>query len=66
MPEEAQEQVSSRKGTMDEDELLSLVRQYELASLGSSVAAGATISTTVYPSTAAMTTRRSTDITRST
>ena len=41
---------------MPDDELLSLIRQYELASLGSQVAAGATISTTVYPSNQAMTT----------
>lgn len=41
---------------MPESELLSLIRQYELASLGSQVAAGATISTTVYPSNQAMTT----------
>ena len=41
---------------MPEGELLSLIRQYELASLGSQVAAGATISTTVYPSNQTMTT----------
>src|ERR1700685_978410 len=41
---------------MPAGELLSLIRQYELASLGSQVAAGATISTTVYPSNQTMTT----------
>jgi hypothetical protein len=41
---------------MPDDELLSLIRQYELASLGSQVAAGATISTTTFPSNQAMTT----------
>lgn len=41
---------------MDEAQLLGLIRQYEQASLGSQVAAGATISTTVYPSNQAMTT----------
>lgn len=41
---------------MPETELLSLIRQYEMASLGSSVAAGATISTTVSPSNQPMTT----------
>ena len=41
---------------MPEDELLSLIRQYEMSSLGSQVAAGTTISTTVYPSNQTMTT----------
>jgi hypothetical protein len=41
---------------MPESELLSLIHQYEKASLGSEVAAGATISTTVFPSNQAMTT----------
>lgn len=41
---------------MSDEDLLALIRQYELASLGSQVAAGATISTTVYPSNQAMTT----------
>lgn len=41
---------------MSEPELLELVRQYEMASLGSSVAAGATIATTLYPSNAPLTT----------
>ena len=41
---------------MSDEDLLGLIRQYELASLGSQVAAGATISTTVYPSNQAMTT----------
>lgn len=41
---------------MGDDELLSLIRQYEAASLGSTVAAGATISTTIYPSSQALTT----------
>ena len=44
------------KGTMPREELLALIRQYELASLGSQVAAGATISTTIYPSNQAMST----------
>jgi hypothetical protein len=39
---------------MPDEELLSLIRQYELASLGSQMAAGATISTTVYPSNQTM------------
>lgn len=41
---------------MGEPELLDLLRQYEQASLGAEVAAGATISTTVYPSNQSMTT----------
>lgn len=41
---------------MTDEELLTLIRAYEMASLGSSVAAGATISTTVYPSNQAQTT----------
>jgi len=41
---------------MPDEQLLSLIRSYELASLGSQVAAGATISTTVYPSNQVMTT----------
>jgi hypothetical protein len=41
---------------MTDGELLSLIAAYERASLGSSVAAGATISTTVYPSQQQMTT----------
>lgn len=41
---------------MTKSSLLTLIKQYELASLGSQVAAGATISTTVYPSNQAMTT----------
>lgn len=44
------------RGPMTDDELLELIGAYERASLGSSVAAGATISTTVYPSQQAMTT----------
>lgn len=44
------------RGKMTEGELLTLISQYEQASLGSEVAAGATISTTVYPSTQSMTT----------
>ncbi len=46
----------TEKVKMSDEELLAVVRACELASLGSSVAAGATISTTVYPSNAAMTT----------
>lgn len=38
-----------KQKALTEPELLNLVRQYELASLGSSVAAGATISTTMSP-----------------
>lgn len=41
---------------MPEGELLALIRAQELASMGSSVAAGATISTTVFPSQQTMTT----------
>lgn len=41
---------------MTDGELLTLIGAYERASLGSSVAAGATISTTVYPSQQQMTT----------
>lgn len=44
------------KRGMSDSELLTLIKQYEQASLGSEVAAGATISTTVYPSNQAMTT----------
>lgn len=39
---------------MTDEALLTLIASYERASLGSSVAAGATISTTVYPSNAVM------------
>jgi hypothetical protein len=48
-------QSPSGKKMTDED-LLTLIAMYERASLGSQVAAGATISTTVYPSNAVMTT----------
>lgn len=41
---------------MSDEDLLTLIASYERASLGSSVAAGATISTTVYPSNSVMTT----------
>jgi len=41
---------------MTDEALLALIASYERASLGSQVAAGATISTTVYPSNAVMTT----------
>jgi hypothetical protein len=44
------------KPKMTDEELLALIRQYENASLGSSVAAGATISTTLSPSNQALTT----------
>lgn len=47
---------ASRGKEMTEEALLSLIAMYERASLGSQVAAGATISTTVYPSNAVMTT----------
>lgn len=49
--------VPTKRGEqMTEEALLSLIAMYERASLGSQVAAGATISTTVYPSNAVMTT----------
>jgi hypothetical protein len=41
---------------MSDEELLQLIRAYELAALGSSVAAGATISSVIFPSNTAMTT----------
>lgn len=44
------------KPAMTDERLLELIHQYEKASLGSEVAAGATISTTVSPSNQAMTT----------
>jgi hypothetical protein len=44
------------EGKMTDGDLLQLIAAYERASLGSSVAAGATISTTVYPSQQQMTT----------
>src|SRR6185437_8660232 len=44
------------RGAMTDVELLQLIAAYERASLGSSVAAGATISSTVFPSQQAMTT----------
>lgn len=48
---------NSRGGKrMTEGELLNLIAMYERASLGSEVAAGATISTTIFPSNQAMTT----------
>ena len=40
-----------KSGKMSDDDLLALLRQYELAAMGSSVAAGASITTSVYPST---------------
>lgn len=46
----------SKPKQMSEEDLLTLIGSYERASLGSQVAAGATISTTVYPSQAVMTT----------
>jgi hypothetical protein len=46
----------SAKKQMSDEELLALIGSYERASLGSQVAAGATISTTVYPSQNVMTT----------
>lgn len=58
-PQSAPETTSGQQRpgeTMGEEQLLALIRMYELASLGSQVAAGATISTTVYPSNQAMTT----------
>lgn len=48
--------MSDRSKRMSDQELLTLIGQYEKASLGSQVAAGATISTTTYPSNQAMTT----------
>lgn len=49
--------VPTKRGEkMTDEALLSLIAMYERASLGSQVAAGATISTTVYPSNAVMTT----------
>jgi hypothetical protein len=49
--------VPTKRGQrMTEEALLSLIAMYERASLGSQVAAGATISATVYPSNAVMTT----------
>jgi hypothetical protein len=44
------------RAKMTDEQLLALIAAYERASLGSSVAAGATISTTVYPSQQQMTT----------
>src|SRR5690242_19065175 len=43
------------KGKMTDEELLALIAQYERASLGSQVAAGATISTTLSPTNTALT-----------
>lgn len=56
MPADETKQVDGKREKMRDEDLLALVRQYELASLGSQVAAGATISTTVFPSNQAMTT----------
>jgi hypothetical protein len=50
------EEKKPRTQKMSDQELLALIGQYEKASLGSQVAAGATISTTTYPSNQAMTT----------
>lgn len=47
-------QAPRRGQKMTDEALLALIASYERASLGSSVAAGATISTTVYPSNAVM------------
>ena len=56
MPEDTAKEIAPRGKEMSDSELLSLIRNYEMASLGSQVAAGATISTTVYPSQQTMTT----------
>ena len=55
MPEDTAKEISTREEMSDSD-LLSLVRGCEMASLGSQVAAGATISSTVFPNNQAMTT----------
>lgn len=47
---------SQRRGQMTDDELLHLIAQAEKASLGSEVAAGATVGTTYYSSAQVMTT----------
>jgi hypothetical protein len=47
---------SPKSKKMTESDLLTLIKAYELASLGSSVAAGATISSTVGPGSQALTT----------
>src|SRR6185312_12735699 len=39
---------------MSDEELLALLRQYELAAMGSSVSAGATVATTVFPNTSTL------------
>ena len=46
--------MSGKRPAMTDEELLNLISRYEKASLGSQVAAGATISTTVYPSNQAL------------
>lgn len=57
MPDESQNGERKDSGkSMPDDQLLSLIKQYEMASLGSQVAAGATVSTTIYPSNQALTT----------
>lgn len=47
---------SPKSKKMTESDLLTLIKAYELAALGSSVAAGATISSTIAPTGTAMTT----------
>ncbi len=47
---------SQSRGQMGEDQLLTLIAQYERASLGSQVAAGGTVSSTVAPASFGMTT----------
>ena len=56
MPDEAAPQVKPKRGPMSDADLLALLQQYEQASLGSSVAAGATISSTVEPNGQMLTT----------
>src|SRR6185312_8308044 len=53
MPAEA---IKPQKGRMSDEQLLELVHQHELSSLGSEVAAGATISASIYPSNAVLNT----------
>jgi hypothetical protein len=52
--EVGQENPNPSADGMTDEELLALIRSHEQASLGSQVAAGATISTTIYPSNMAM------------
>lgn len=48
--------VAGKRSRITDDQLIELVHQYERSALGSEVAAGATVATTIYPSNQTLTT----------